>query len=80
MSDASSRLERIEDRLIRQGETLVRIDVTLEAQHESLKEHMSRTKTNETAIRRVQYLVVVLLGIGGAEKLGVLSKILSFFI
>lgn len=50
MSHQDDRLFRVEDKLDSLKDTLNEINITLAAQHESLKEHMSRTRLLEDRV------------------------------
>lgn len=64
MSD--ERLPRMEDKLDKVDEKLGQINVTLAAQHESLKMHMYRTELLEKAIEPIQ---AHMSAVSGALKL-----------
>ena len=72
MSD-DQRLTRIEDKIDRVVDRIGSIDVTLSAQHESLKEHMRRTEILERQIEPLNKHVNMIDGV--LKFLGVLALV-----
>lgn len=68
-----SDLKRIEEKIDKIDDSVGRIDVTLAAQHESLKDHMRRTSLLEESIRPLEKHVNMF---NGALKLiGILAML-----
>jgi len=79
MSD-DKRLERIETKVDKISDHLGSIDVTLSAQHESLKDHIRRTEVLEATILPIKKHVDMVKGaMALITLLGVLLGILEFF-
>ena len=58
-----NQLDRIENKIDKHGEHLSSIDVTLAAQHQSLKDHMRRTELLEAKLEPIEEHVANLNGI-----------------
>lgn len=67
------RLERIEKKIDDSNEHLASIDLTLAAQHESLKQHMLRTTQIEKELRPIRRHVYMVQG--GLALLTILATI-----
>ncbi len=57
------RLSRIETKLDKASDHLSSIDVTLAAQHESLKQHIKRTDELQTIVLPIQKHVILVNGV-----------------
>lgn len=76
------RLERIEDKIDKLGDKLSSVDVTLAAQHESLKLHMKRSDMLEAQLEPVKRHVAMVSGalkaLGGVAILaGIIEAIFT---
>lgn len=74
------RLERIEKKLDDSNEHLASIDVTLAAQHASLKEHIARTEQIEKELQPIRRHVYMVQGAGAflaiaATIIGILAAL-----
>ncbi len=74
MSD-DKRLERIEKKLDDTAEHLVSIDVTLAAQHVSLRDHIRRTEILESDIKPVRRHVAMVEGV--FKFIGIIATIIG---
>lgn len=84
MSDQQHKLDKIDDKIDKIQEKISSIDVTLAAQHESLKIHIKRTNLLEQKIEPVErhvHAVNTVLKLVGfmALVIGVIEGILKLF-
>lgn len=75
------KIDRIEDKLDKVSDKIASIDVTLAAQHESLKEHMRRTLLLEEQLEPVKKHVSMVNGalkliLGFSVVLGIIEMVL----
>ncbi len=75
MNDSTKRLERIELKLDDSNDHLAKIDVILEGQHITLREHIKRTKQIEDQLIPINKHVNMVKG--GLAVLGFLAVILE---
>jgi len=75
MKGSEKRLDRLEDKLDSVKSDLSGMKVALERYNVLLQEHMKRTAQNEKLI----YGLILMAALGGAEKLGILAKVISLF-
>lgn len=81
MSNHDERLFRLEDKIDSVKDTLNEINITLAAQHESLKEHMSRTQNLENRVDPLEKHSVMTQGAlklvsGGVALLSVVHTVM----
>jgi uncharacterized coiled-coil protein SlyX len=81
MTNNDERLFRLEDKIDTIKDTIGEINVTLAAQHESLKEHMARTKQLEDIVAPLQKHAVMTQGAlklvsGGVALLSVVHTVM----
>lgn len=80
-NSSDERLFRLEDKIDDIKVTMAKIDITLAAQHESLKEHMQRTKQLEDRVAPLEKTAVMSQGAlklvsGGVALLSVVHTVM----
>lgn len=81
MANSDERLYRLEDKIDNIKDSMSQINVTLAAQHESLKEHMARTKQLEDRVAPLEKNAIMTQGAlklvsGGVALLSVVHTVM----